>query len=413
MQGSQELVIARQKAIWSFLSLFVAWVFFFWPTLVSIFGVKQELWLSVSTYGIVLISLYFVITRINAIQSTTFASSQLGLLSLFLMIIFYILGQINNLEYAKQSSVMLMFPALVMTAFGPMLMQTILFPLLYLMFIIPLQDETLSGRPFIVGVALVVLIAYCLYQKFSKSKVVGEVLSFERPLPTWVSTNARWLLPTFIAFSMMMVSPWLGENIRSFYPAKNKVIALRAPLGVQGWTGPYPVRSQAWSGVYQNASATLEEQYLSGTDSNSVYLYTAYFHSDRDFADMLNQANTLYDTKLWKQLDFGTTEVKLSNGLSLNVFQTTLESEGVFREMWYWYYIAGVSTIDLSLAQFLDKIRIIAKYAQGSGVIAVSTTYTNTPSEAKDRLNAFLSVMYNGLDVLKRPEIAYTRSNPM
>lgn len=410
MKSSKEVIFSRQKAVLSFICLFVAWLFFFWPALVSIFAIKKNaLWLTYSTYGIVLISLYFIIARIKIIRTTVFASSQLGLFSLFLMVTFFILGEITNIYYAEQSSVMLMLPALVMTAFGPMLVQTLLFPLLYLMFIIPLQDESLDNRLMIVGIALLVLLAYIIYQKFSKPK---EAEAFVYKMPLWVSINARWLMPTFIALSMLMVTPWLGDNIRSFYPVKHRQIALRAPLGFRGWTGPYPVRGQAWAGLFKNASVTLQEQYFSETDRDGVYLYTAYFHSDRDFSDLLNHNNSLFDSSIWKQIDFGSTEVKLDDNQTTNVFEITLESEGVFRKMWYWYYVAGVSTTDLAIAEFLDKIRIIAKYAQGSGVVAISTTYTTNPTEAKDRLQSFLSTMYSGLEVLKRPEIFYTRPNP-
>lgn len=407
MKISKQVVFSRQKAIVSFVCLFAAWIFFFMPTLTSIFEIKKALWLTFSTYGIAIVSLYFIITRIKIIKATAFFSSQLGLLCLFLMVVFFILGQITNLNYAEQASVMLMLPALVMTAFGPLLVQNILFPLLYLMFIIPLQDETLDTRPLIIVIACLVLIAYIIYQKFFKP----EAEAFDYKVPIWISINARWLLPTFIALSMLMVSPWLGENIRSFYPAKNRDIALRAPLGTHGWTGPYSVRNPAWTSLYKNASTTLEEQYFSETGRNSIYLYTAYFHSDREFSDMLAHSNVIYDPSLWKQVSFGSVEVKLADNKTTNVFAVTLESAGVFRVIWYWYYVAGVSTTDLALAAFLDKIRVIAKYAQGSGVIAISTTYTTDSKEATDRLKSFLSVMYNGLDVLKRPEILYTRPN--
>jgi EpsI family protein len=324
------------------------------------------------------------------------------------MVTFFILGRITNLHYAEQAAVMLMLPALVMIAFGPLLVQSILMPLLYLMFIIPLQDETLNDRPLVIAVAFMVLIIYLAYQKFSKLKASED---FVEKTPIWASINARWLLPTLIAFSMLMVSPWLGENIRSFYPIKQKKIALRAPLGTQNWTGPYTVQGQAWEPLYKNASATLQEQYFSDKDRNSVYLYAAYFDSDRNFSDMLADANKIYDPSIWKPVRFGTTEVKLNNNQQTNVFTVILESQGVFQVVWYWYYVAGFSTTDLTSASFLDKIRIIAKYAQGSGVIAISTSYTTNLQEAQDRLQSFLSVMHTGLDVLKRPEIFYTYPN--
>lgn len=400
--------MSRQKAILSFVCLFAGWIFFFMPTLQSIFTAKKALWLSISTYGIVIVSLYFMMTRIKIIKTTVFTSSQLGLLALFLMVTFFILGHITNLRYAEEAAVMLMLPALVMTAFGPLLVQSILMPLLYLMFIIPLQDETLNYRPLIIGIAVLVLIIYLGYQKFSKPK---EAEDFAYKTPIWVSMNARWLLPTLIAFSMLMISPWLGENIRSFYPIKQKTIVLRAPLGIQGWAGPYAAHNQAWAFLYKNASATLQGQYFSDTDRNSVYFYTAYFDSDRNFSDILANTNKIYDPSIWKPVRSGIIEVKLNDNQRTNVFTVTLESQGVFRVVWYWYYVAGFSTTDLTWAGFLDKIRIIAKYAQGSGVIAVSTSYTTNLEEAEDRLQSFLSVMYTGFDVLKRPEISYTYPN--
>ncbi len=408
MKNTKAVTISRQKAILSFVCLFAGWVFFFMPTLQSIFTVKKALWLSMSTYGIVMVSLYFMMARIKTTKITVFTSSQLGLLALFLMVIFFIVGHITNLHYAEEAAVMLMLPALVMTAFGPLLVKHILMPLLYLMFIIPLQDPTLNHRPLIVGIAILVLIIYLSYQKFSKPK---EFEDFAYKTPIWVSMNARWLLPTLIAFSMLMISPWLGENIRSFYPVKQKGIVLRAPLGIQGWAGPYVANSQAWTSLYKNASATLQGQYFSDTDRNSIYFYTAYFDSDRNFSDILANANRVYDPSVWKPVHFGVTEVKLNDNQRTNVFTVTLESQGVFRVVWYWYYVAGFSTTDLTWAGFLDKIRIIAKYAQGSGIIAVSTSDTTDPKEAEDRLQSFLSVMYTSFDVVKRPEISYTYPN--
>jgi EpsI family protein len=399
--------VGKLKAVVSFTCLFLAWAFFFWPTLVSIFAIKKSIFITLSTYGIIAVSVAFIIAKRKAIETSIFMSSQLGLVGLLLMVVFFILGQITQIHYAQQSAVILMFPTLVMIAFGPLLVQTILFPLLYLMFIIPLQDTMLDNPALIVGAAILVLATYLGYQKFSVRKTAGFE-GFSEKTPLWISTNARWFMPTFLAFSLLMVSPWLGDNIRAFYPLKHKEIALRAPLGTQGWVGPYSVTGQAWSPVYPNASATLQKEYFNDVDAkNSVYLYTAYFDSDRNFSDMLDEANTLYDSKLWKQVAVDSRAIKLNNNETVNVYQATLESAGVSRVVWYWYYVTGVSTTDLSWARLLDKVRIIAKYAQGSGLVAISTTYTTNSTEATDRLKAFLNTMHNGLDALKRPEIFY------
>jgi EpsI family protein len=279
------------------------------------------------------------------------------------------------------------------------------------MLVIPLQDRALQNRMAVLWVALILFLGYFAFLKAIRFfKKTSELVPAEGAIPLWRFQNSRWLAPTLIAFSTLMVSPWLGDNIRSFYPPKHKEVVLRAPLGIQGWQGPQAASNDFWAPVYPNASSTLSAVYFTKSVSSpeSVFLYAAYYDSDRSFEEMFDAKNSIYNKILWKKIESQAKKVMLNNDESTVVLEVTLQAGAITRLVWYWYYIAGVSTINLSTANFLDKVRIVSKYAQGSGLISVSTSFAATPDEARQRLERFLKVMYGSLDGLKRPEITYT-----
>lgn len=412
VSSSSRISFLKQRALWSFFSLFLAWTYYFGNVLFSIFFSEQPALILWSTRGIAFITLYLIYSRRKALQNTFFTSSQLGMLGLFLLAAGYILGEVYSIHYVEQSSVMLMLPAIVMTSFGPSVVRRLFFPLIYLMLVIPLQDSALQNRSVIIWSALILFIGYLGTLgiiKFLKKSTAAPPAP-EEAIPLWRFQNSRWLTPTMIAFSTLMVSPWLGDNIRAFYPPKHKEIILRAPLGTQGWQGPQSVETNFWAPVYGNASATLSAMYLTKSVSSpeNIFLYSAYYDSDRSFQEMFDPSNSMYSKSLWKKIGEQTTKVLLKDDEPMIVMEIALQAGAITRLVWYWYYVAGVSTIDLSTASFLDKVRGISKYAQGSGCIALSTAFSATPDEARERLEKFLKAMYNSLDVLKRPEVTYT-----
>ncbi len=400
--------VFKQRSFWSFVTLFLAWLYYFWSTIYSIFREQETSWITWSTYGISSATLLFIFLRRNALKNTLIASSQLGLLSLFIIVTGFIIADVENITYAKQSAVILMIPSLVLTVFGPMVIQTLIFPLLFLMLIIPLQDNTLVHREIFIWVAIGISLFYLRYLKLYKPKENSYGAT-----PLWALQNARWLVPTGIGFCMLMVSPWLGDNIRSFYPPQHVVLALRFPDGQGIWSGPMPVEGTAWEGVYPNASGSLQKQYFSNASSEaeSIYLYSAYYLSDRTFTDILAHGNSIYNPNLWKQVTVGSVPADIGNNQTLQVFEVELRAGAVSRLVWYWYFVAGYATTDLAVADLLDRVRVISKFAQGSGVVMVSTDYNQSPDEARRRLGSFLKVMYQPMDIIKRPEITYTQYN--
>jgi EpsI family protein len=212
---------------------------------------------------------------------------------------------------------------------------------------------------------------------------------------------------------MVMATPWLGENVRSFYPEPQRRIVLTAPLGRQGWLGPLPVINDGWQPIYRNASASLQARYnfSSIKDKPSIYLYAAYYYSDRVFSDLLKDNNKIFDPLIWKQENAGVYRVVLENSRSFGVKEVVLRSGAISRVVWYWFFVTGVNTVDLQLAQFLDKVRLISKYSPGCGVLVVSSTFTRNVDEGRDNLKDFLKVMYHPMETLKHPEVTYRSEN--
>jgi len=393
----------RQKAVWSFVFLIVAWGVYFGDVLQGIFFKSQPLWITGCHWGIVIASLCLTFSQRQQFRSQLVVSSQVGIFLLFLLEVGFIIGAVFTLPFLQIVSIILMVPALVLAIFGPFICQTIFSALLYFLLIIPLQmDQIADSVPF-------VFMSVVLFLLLLSQRHLTQDLKIEPPL--WTYQNSRWLVPTAIIFGFFMTGPWLGDNIRHFYPPTDRLIVLRAPLGSHGWLGPTLVKTNTWTPFFSKASATLTAQYLSEKKDidASVNLYTAYFNSDRAISELFDPHNVLFNQKIWTEISTKIAEVTLQDGSKTRVLEMVLTAPTSARVIWYWYYVAGVATLDTMLANVLDKVRVIAGDAQGSGIVVLSSAYRDSPEEARSQLSDFMKGMYVSLEVLKRPEIHFER----
>lgn len=398
----------KQRAILSFIVLVAGWLFFYWPLLSSIIKADQRLWVSLTTVAIVVAVFYLVFERRRLLSRTVFISSQIGLACLFLLAGLFVLSSILDATWAMQYIVLLMLPFMVMTSFGFSVFLILLLPLLLLLFIVPLHSNAFENKSITLILAIVIYAVYMRYLKIYKPS-----MSILPANPIWSLEDSRWLMPTGVALCLLMASPWLADNIRSFYPAQIHKIVLRPPLATDGWKGPYIENNLTWLPYFPNASATIQVNYYADTSTNQdrVYLFTAYYDPNRSFEDILEPNNSVYNKTFWKPSSQITSHsVDLGKKGSLDVYEEVLQAGAFTRLVWYWYYVAGVSTTDYGLAKWIDRVRIVSKYSEGSGVIVLSTSVvTATPDEARARLQAFLEEMNNALVVLRRPDIVLVK----
>ncbi len=412
MNVTKEELLLKQRASFSFLALSLAWLFSFWPTLVSIFAEKDDHSLTLATYGIMFAAFYIVVKKREALKEAQYGPNQFGLIFVFLLGAVFIVGDVLRIIYIKQAIVILMIPALVLTSCGYFIARILAFPLLYLTLIVPLHEAKVEELFILIVSALILFVFYLINMRIEAGRE-------QQKIPDWAFGDGRWLVPTAIGLSIIFSAPWLGENIRAFYPMKYRVITLRAPLGIEQWFGPDQVTEKGWKPNFPNASSVLQVQYYSreAEERRPIYLYTAYYYSDREFDDIFQSNNNMYDPLLWGVDVERHYAVELTDEKPFTLREMVLspvsgsESDKIatHRLVWYWYYVAGVSTVDKSLAELLDKVRFISKHAQGAGVIVLSTTFRGTEGleGARDYLRSYMENMQYSLDVLKRPEVTY------
>ena len=396
--------------MWSFVFLIFTWAFYFSDILATVFVETERPWITLSIWGIVVASLYLVFNQGRALRSNFVISSQVGLFLIFLLVGGYIVGCVFTLPTVQTVAVILMVPGLVLAIFGPFVCQTLIGPILYFLLIILLQDNYFFSPELMVSLAAILFFLLLKNQRNQKIKTTVHAGSLDRPL--WIYQNSRWLVPTAIIFGFFMTGPWLGDNIRHFYPPTERMAVLRAPLGSHGWMGPSVVTANTWVPFFPTASATLKTRYLleENMTENEIELYTAYFNSDRNAAELFEPSNTIYDQHLWKKISSATLQIDVGDNKAATILEVVLTTATTNRVVWYWYYVAGVVTNDPLLVNMLDTVRVVSKEAAGSGVVVLSSPYGDSPAEARLHLSSFVKAMYGSLEVLRRPEIDYVRT---
>lgn len=436
-----ESLPTNTRSLVSFWILFFSWIFFYWEILFSIIAGTGEVWVMLVSGGIFLATLYLIYRERTLFKNVLLTSSQLGLLCLFLLSVGFIAGGVGRVYYAEQSAVMLMLPALALTVCGPELARILFFPLLYILLIIPLQDLEFSYRylvgwvafglfysalkyastePRVLFTAASILIPFAVMEWFGKINwisasaifvlllVVGELITDRKPVsistegeairPPWLFENVRFFAPTLIAFFVLMVSPWLSENIRSFYPEMRQSIPLIAPVGVGNWTGPFQIKGEHFQPEFPLSSGVMQAEYrLNDALIAPMWLYSAYYDANKPIKNVIVDTQPLYNAS-------HPFSMQLDKNQTLSVLESTVPMGEVTLLIWYWYHILGVDTLDLELAKLLDNVRLISKYADGSGIILIATPYTGSIEEARARSASFLQTMYPSLEILKRPE---------
>lgn len=394
-----------ERALLSLIFLICSWIISFWPNLIELYNPKTfeififNLFISITF----LFLLYKKRTELNLVAIT---SSQLGLFGLFIIITIWIIADVSHLSQIQATSAILMIPSIALIAFGPYVARLLLFPLLFLLLIIPFYMNTFNTRFLLWCISVGLIIAYLVHYFVYKQKMVyGVGATGLQPGKDLIEEKSRFLIPTIIGCSMILAAPWLGDNIREFYPKKSKSIVLTAPRANAPWVGPIESTFD-WNPQFQTPSATLKVAYRNpeNIQNPNLVLYSVYYQSDRTIDDLLNPQNKLYNSNLWQNVEQRIYNISLSDNYSISVNETILTRDDASRIIWSWYYILGVPTVDPNLMQFLDKIRLISKYADGSGLIALAIDNAQNLDQARNSLESFIKAMYPSFELLERPE---------
>lgn len=211
------------------------------------------------------------------------------------------------------------------------------------------------------------------------------------PLPTGVAgARPGALLPAAIASLAVAAIGPLGVVWLNAERAAQGPVVLQAPTAPAPWTGPL-ANDDSWEPAFVGADGVLHQVYR--LDTRPVHLYIAFYRYQRQGAELINSANTLYDRQQWQYAGEDTRTVSLNNGERLRVQAIRLSQGARQRLIWQWYWVDGRTTASPMATKLLEAWDSLSRRERGSAVIAVAADYEIHPQEAEALLEQFLKAM--------------------
>ena len=213
------------------------------------------------------------------------------------------------------------------------------------------------------------------------------------PLPREAACHTPTIVFVTITVLLMLgaapiMAHWLDRD------ATHTVIdPIQLPPAMGEWSGPLETLDN-WKPLFQGADAQIHRVYTHD-DGRRVHLFIAYYHQQRQGAELINSKNRLYDDESWSPMSAEPRSVSLKSNSVLSVHETRLRHLSDARRLvWHWYCVDGRETANPYVVKLLEVISRLRRGHQGSAVIAVAVDYGNLRSdEAQTLLGEFLETM--------------------
>jgi EpsI family protein len=161
---------------------------------------------------------------------------------------------------------------------------------------------------------------------------------------------------------------------------------LSVPKVATPWT-PLDDSATDWRPSFAGADVELKQSY--GNGGQIVDFYLAYYTHQRQGAEIVNQQNNLAGESTWFLSEGDSIEAVLE-GLPHELRSARLASSKAGRIIWYWYWVGGTFTASPVVAKLHQvKARLLGD-SQAAAVIAISTTFSETPADSTTILRDFL-----------------------
>lgn len=124
----------------------ILWATIFYPVYPGLFEAWFEMSNSDNSYGILVpfISLYFIWTKKVRLEQTEFAASSLGLVILMTSLFIYLVSYAGGIVFLQRMMIVLSLNGLVLYLFGKEVYRILLFPLLFLFFMVPIPESVVE-----------------------------------------------------------------------------------------------------------------------------------------------------------------------------------------------------------------------------------------------------------------------------
>jgi EpsI family protein len=216
-------------------------------------------------------------------------------------------------------------------------------------------------------------------------------------------TEFHWLFPLVVAYSIFLIMPWSFEVYRDIIQIKEKyAIKLKAPT-IEGWGGPEVAAESEWWPRFLGADASFTVGYKNTTDKTNVFLFTSHFGYTNNNS-LLNSENRFYVAEGWQERPKAYMKINLEN-FEIPIVEIQLGKSGTSKLIWYWYYVGTININEINKVPNLESVKFLVRSYPGSGVVAISTNFTDNLEAARDTLKAFLKDLAPHLPDIIDPRI--------
>lgn len=232
--------------------------------------------------------------------------------------------------------------------------------------------------------AVIFILLFVDFLVINHSENIGGELAAVKPPDSRCDTS-RWLLITIITIILLSLGPVATSWARINMESVNERM-LNLPDGKAGWTGPLDL-ADSWRPQY-HGSVSRQVAYQKG--EQTIYVYFAYYPTQQQGAELVNELNRLVNNDKWKIVG--------GNGIKLNSENNAvleIELESMYdknRLVWHRYRVAEHYTTSEMGAKLFQALGLLTGRT-GAAIIAVATPIETDKVTARESLEDFINTM--------------------
>jgi EpsI family protein len=162
--------------------------------------------------------------------------------------------------------------------------------------------------------------------------------------------------------------------------------AIAAPTAKAPWRAS-PETNDNWRPTFAGADGELLQAYVG--PNGPVYLYIAYYASQRYGAKIISTQNRIEDEKTWRRASSGSALATI-DGHAMPVAKQIMSIGDARRVAWYFYWVDGRLTASSMKAKLFGARGTLLSGHPEAAVVVIATDVTGTEEEAARRIQDFL-----------------------
>lgn len=187
------------------------------------------------------------------------------------------------------------------------------------------------------------------------------------------------------AMAGMVIGPVLGASMRSDASVARANVQLE-PLRISKWTAERGAEID-WAPRFVGVDAQNLSYYTRG-EAGPIAVYLGFYQRQRQGAEVVNQANKLFDKKLWRRSSVVSGELRVAPPMPIKEHHLFGRNDERKRLMVVTYFTGGRETGSELEAKWA-QLRSLFGAEVGAGVMAIAMDVTGDWQEARARLWQF------------------------